>query len=215
MTDLLAWDSEFFHRRIGSGGPDPLQADRDGLKENLDCLYLYTNFDYIGQAADLGFRLMDVRVTLARSTQLTANTLRSPTKRDVTDMAALTRSAFTDSRFRRDLNFDQDRVDDFYEQWLLASCDGWAQCVKIAERGDRAVGFVTIRDAHIDLIAASRSGDGIGSELVIGAVSCAYELGLKEIRVRTQVSNVGAMRLYEHCGFVTEQTSFICHKWYR
>lgn len=213
---LLTWDSEFFGVRIGRYGPDPQFAEEEAQEADLDCAYLFTDTAQAGTAEALGFRLMGVHLTLVRSTQASVvRALRPPTPAEVDDLEAFARHAFQDTRFRRDPCFDKRAVDDLYGTWFRNSYEGWAQCVRVAEREERSVGFVTVREQKIDLIAALHPNEGIGTELVTGAVNCAYDLGMPELRVTTQADNVRAVRLYERCGFLAEKTELVFHKWYR
>lgn len=215
-TSFVTFDSEFFGKRIGRSGPDPFLADKDAQAEDLDCVYLFTSSEIAPEAERLGFELMAAHLTLVRPPQaFVVRPLRYPTPAEADEMEALARRAFTHTRFRRDRHFDRERVDALYGYWLRVSYEGWAQFVRVAERDGRAAGFVTVRDQKIDIAAALYEGQGIGTELILGAINYAYDMKMPELRVTLQIDNLNALRLFERCGFLAEETELIFHKWYR
>lgn len=113
------------------------------------------------------------------------------------------------SRFRLDPQFPELKFKELYRTWLLRSLAGeMAKVVLVKENPSGIpVGFVTINLVGsigvIGLIAVDSScrGQGIGSQLVRGALVEMYKLGAKNAQVITQRENQGACLLYHRTGF--------------
>ena len=69
--------------------------------------------------------------------------------------------------------------------------------------GQEIVGFCSLLDKEIELIAvkSERTGIGIGRKLIDTCIDVAASRGDKRLVVKTQGSNVLARNFYEKCGF--------------
>ncbi len=220
--ELLAWDSEFWGFRVGrTNAPD---VDAWAIENSVDLMCLLTDADspdVAQRAEEQGFRFMDVRVTLARTTARHSNTLREHCAEDVDLLATIAQSAHVITRFYADPRLSDARCDEFYETWLRKSCAGWADKVLVAEHNGLPAGFVTVNidereaTASIGLIAVAEGsrGVGLGAELVRGAAGYGHAAEVGVITVVTQGRNVAAQRLFQSCGFVTVSTELWFHKW--
>ena len=91
----------------------------------------------------------------------------------------------------------------------------------VADRDGGPVGYVTVNvegtTSEIGLIAvaADYRGQGIGAELVNGAIDWAHTRDAREMTVVTQGRNIGALRTFEGCGFRTANTSVWMHRRYQ
>ena len=94
--------------------------------------------------------------------------------------------------------------------------------VLVAELDGEAAGYVTCHLASpsnrgsIGLIAVSEDarGQGLGGELVFGALGWCSEHGAAEVSVVTQGANIAAQRLFQLCGFRTASLGLWFHRWY-
>ncbi|SPE31682.1 putative acetyltransferase [Acidobacteriia bacterium SbA2] len=191
-----------------------------------------------------GYRLVDVRITLeqeidrglenhpdapgSRSTWV----VRPCQTRDLPALQRIARTRHRDTRFFFDGNFSPKRCEDLYERWITVSCQGYAQIVLVAQRdGDQAenaeldndcIGYIT---CHLDgpeapgriglfAVDATFTGQGVGRALVRSAMSWFALQKRTRVSVVTQGRNVGALRLYERCGFCTAGVELFYHKWY-
>lgn len=133
--EILAWDSEFFGRRVGRvrGGrldPERLAAIEAWLQaEAIDCLYFLADADDPATAVlaeEAGFRLVDVRVTLERETaalilpEISA-AIRPACPEDVPALRRIAAASHHDSRFYADPHFDRGRCDELYATWIEKS----------------------------------------------------------------------------------------------
>jgi len=194
---------------------------------DVDCLYFLARPDdpeTVGIAQGAAFRLVDVRVELAQPSTETepAARVRPYRSTDLETLRAIARASHEITRFYADLHFPRERCSDFYDTWIVRSCEGWADGVLVAELDGRPAGYVTchgdpaLRRGSIGLIAVSAAarGNGLGRDLVLGALSWCRDHGSTEVSVVTQGANVGAQRLFQLCGFRTVSTGLWFHRWY-
>jgi ribosomal protein S18 acetylase RimI-like enzyme len=190
------------------------------------------------------FRLVDVRVTLEREIDRGLGNhpdaleprptcvVRPSQARDLPALQRMARMRHRDTRFFFDGNFSPKRCEDLYERWITASCQGYAQAVLVAQpdgiQGENVkhdndcIGYITChldgpeKPGRIGLFAVdvTFTGQGVGRALVRSAVSWFALQGLTRASVVTQGRNVGALRLYERCGFCTAGVELFYHKWY-
>lgn len=204
---------------------DPDRVDAWARDNRIACLYLLSR-DEPGAAAvaeGAGFRLMDVHVELARTAAGgNAPSLRKARPGDEPVLRSFAREHHRITRFYADPHFPDDRCDDLYETWIVRSLQGWAEAVLVAELDGRVVGYMTV---HADTgalrgslglasVARDTRGQGIGKELVHGALGWCTDHGLVEVSVATQARNVPALRTFEACGFRIRSVGLWFHKWY-
>lgn len=218
--EILAWDSEFWNMRIARAyGIDGLSEWAVENTVGLVCLLIDADRpDEAQKAEEAGFRLTDVRVTLARETsQEEPFSVRMPTEIETNQMVAIARYAHRITRFYADPTLDDDRCDDLYENWMRQSLNGWADAVFVAGETE---GYVTVHldgsSSSIGLIAVADEArrKGLGEKLVRGAVAYAATRGATEMTVVTQGRNIAAQRLFQACGFRTTNTSLWYHRRY-
>jgi dTDP-4-amino-4,6-dideoxy-D-galactose acyltransferase len=229
---LLDWDTEFWGVPIGRVEGAILDADRlreadAWAKENeIACLY------FLADSADApsahagevgGFRLMDLRVVLARPAtgDDAVGELREARPEDAEPLRAIARASHGVTRFYADPNFPEERCDDLYDTWISRSLEGWADGVLVADVDGRPAGYVS---CHVDgstgsigLIAvdADVRRAGLGVALSRGAVAFCRERGVDEISVVTQGRNAAALRTFQRAGFLVDSIGLWFHKWYR
>jgi len=251
--DILEWDSDFFRSKIARLREDTLRpalADAVDVwceRQAVDCLYALLRSDDPESsrvALSHGYRLVDVRVTLERETscrpesQLDSRSSR-PTcvirpfqARDLPGLRRIARARHRDTRFFFDGNFAPQRCEDLYERWIIASCEGYAQAVFVAQpketseegmaQSSDCIGYITChldepeKPGRIGLVAvdAASTSRGVGRALVESAVEWFAPQGRLRVSVVTQGRNVPAIRLYERCGFSTSRVELYYHKWY-
>jgi len=165
--ELLAWDSEFFGRRIGRlhgryrGRLDRALLDdveRWRREEAIDCLYLLADGADSASAPlaeEAGFRLTDLRITLDRPLAELAvdepaadpgdlTRIRPALPDDLPELRRIAAASHRDSRFYADPRFGRARCDELYATWIAASCRGEAaEAVLVAEVAGRPAGYIT------------------------------------------------------------------------
>jgi len=135
-------------------------------------------------------------------------------------LAGLALQAGLFSRFRTDRNFENNEYEKLYLEWLTKSIKKLiAFKVLVATAGSEFIGLTTLGktavQANIGLFAVDEHfrGRGIGGDLIYSAENVALEMGLKELKVVTQLQNKVACSLYEKCNFRIENITNIYHFW--
>ena len=201
----LAWDSEFFACRIARvlGG----RLDRGRLAaieawyrtKPVDCLYFLADSDDPATAAlaeEAGFRLVDLRVTLERTTAgfdppKAVSSIRPAREGDIPELRRIAAVSHHDSRFYADPHFDRGRCDELYATWIEKSCR--KDTVFVAEHEHRPAGYIscvlhpeTADVGEIGLLAvgAGAQGRGLGGALVGAALRWFVDHGAARVQRR-------------------------------
>jgi ribosomal protein S18 acetylase RimI-like enzyme len=231
---LLDWDSAYFGCRIGRVRGDRLDPslvqaiDHWTADESIDLLYFLARSDCpatVRTAEEAGYRLVDIRVTLARPVPpgLVPDADARPARSaDLDPLRPLCRAGFREGRFHADGHFDPALCDAFYVTWLENSLAGFADATWVIEREGVAAGFITCHADHdngrgsIGLVGVTESarGGGYGRRLVRQALAWASAQGLTSMSVVTQGRNVAAQRLYQREAFLTSSVGLWYHKWF-
>lgn len=218
--ELMTWDSEWWGVQVAKAThPD---VDRWAAENTVGLMWLLVPSDRPEEAQEAearGWRFMDVRVEFERWTEPRTGGWYPIRSADVDDLSALVkiaRSSHRITRFYADPSLDDDRCDDLYGAWITSSLNGWARTVLVI--GEDPLGYVTVHEesgvASIGLIAvrADSRNEGVGRQLVLGALGYAHMIGCSQMTVVTQGRNVAAQRLFQKCGFRTESTALWFHK---
>ncbi len=239
LFQRLDWDTEFFGievARVVSGRLNEREV-REILAasagERIELLYFLCDS---GDTASVrlaerhGFVLTGLRCELERSLQTNSDSTRAsavrsavrlPDAEDREPLLAIARDAFVDSRFFADSRVPDERARALYAHWLdgcLAEPDGRVHVE--GSVGDPA-GFVVISGAgaptaKIDLLAtaAAARGGGVATRLLVDAIGRVRAAGSRTIEVVTQGRSIGALRLYQRCGFLPKKTGLWYHRWF-
>lgn len=232
MITSLSWDSQHFGVPIGRVTGDDVSredvatADRDGIR----CVYLLLDAARgraIRAAEDLGFRVVDFRITLARPVTgvqdaVPTGSVRAARPDDLRELEVIVARAHGDSRFFTDEGFDRTAAQDLYITWLRDSVSGrLAEFTLAAVEEQRAVGYITGQVTSdpealtIGLLGVSEGarGRGFGRELTLGLLAEAGRRGYGRVEVVTQGSNVAAQRMYQAVGFRSVRAEVWLHRW--
>ncbi len=239
---LQPWDTEFFRCRIARVCGDTLndeqalQIDDWSREQKIQALYFLSRADdmaTIRTAEKHGFGLVDIRVTFdcklihlhpLTLPDLSAEIRIRPVQAD--DMAALqsiARTVHTDTRFFKDSHFPRQRAEDLYSTWIALETQGRADIVWVAASAEnQPLGYIschldsTSRQGQIGLVGVSPQARrrGIGKKLVLAAMDWFRTEGVQVVTVVTQGDNRAAQRLYQQCGFLSQDLQIWYHKWY-
>ena len=231
---FLAWDSDFFRRRIArveEAHFDNHSADRilaEAREQSIDCLYLLVdsgNPSKVRAAERAGFHLVDIRVTREREVAekedgALPEDIDLCRLEDMSRLRAIARESHRDSRFYHDPSFPTERCDALYETWIENACAGAAAAVVVARRQGQAVGYIACEIPRPRLgalglvaVAAEEAGRGHGRRMLQGALGWLAGQGCERMRVVTQARNIRASRLYEANGFKTVSVEYSYHLW--
>jgi dTDP-4-amino-4,6-dideoxy-D-galactose acyltransferase len=233
----LAWDTEFFGRRIGRVEARRIsEADLPAItdwiaEERIECTYFLADSSdpaTVHAAETGGFRLVGIRVELERSLPaggppaagIGSATLREVRESDRAALIAIASVSHEDTRFYADPGFPRERAAALYARWVERSCfEGFSGAAFVADLAGHAVGYITVSvGAHggiIDLLGvdASLRGHGLGRLLIRRALDWFAEQGRSTASVATQGRNIAAQRFYQNSGFRTSQVHLWYHRW--
>ncbi|MBI5365227.1 MAG: GNAT family N-acetyltransferase [Planctomycetes bacterium] len=238
LPRFLEWDTQFFGARIASLSAPATGLDDAALRaaddwcraERVDCLYLRSDADDVTTlraAGELGFRFVDVRITLdcelaKLPTPSAHETIRSARAEDVPALRAMAAYNHANTRFYADGRFARARCDELYATWIEKSVNGWAERVLVPDEGAGALGYLSIHlrpehTAEIGLVGLAREaqGRGLGKQLVESAIAWMRAKGCARATVVTQGRNIAAQRLYQAAGFRTCAMELWHHRWFR
>lgn len=232
---VLEWDSAFFSRKIArlyDGGLllGCAEEFHNWVTDNkVECVYFLaeaSDIETIRHAANQGFNLVDLRLTLTQDLDVcqvasdARSVIRKVERRDIAELKKIAGISHRGSRFYRDGNFNAARCDNLYETWIEKSCEGFADAVFTVELAKTAAGYITCHlegsiGASIGLLGISESlrGQGLGRSLVATALAWFREQGRNSASVATQGHNIPAQKLYQRCGFVSCTTEIWYHYW--
>lgn len=241
LCELLPWDTDFFNFRIGRiKGHTLAKSQTPEITEwaslhQVDCLYFLARGDdprALEAAAEAGFKLVDMRLTLERVCASTAMptaaressvVIREVRMEDIPALQAIARNNHVQTRFFSDLRFPRERAEEFYSLWIKLECESKAQKVfTAAEPTGELSGYIT---CHFDVakktgqiglagVKAEARGKSLGTRLVCSATDWLEAQGARTITVVTQGANIPAQRLYQSCGFLSRDLQLWYHKWY-
>jgi dTDP-4-amino-4,6-dideoxy-D-galactose acyltransferase len=238
---FLRWDTRFFGfpiARVNGGRLNQalLQPIRDWCRHHaIECLYFLADSDHaetVELAEESGFRLVDLRLTLAcnpktrerRDVGRTSVGVRilPAAIEDLPALRSIARTSHTDSRFYFDRHFPVELCASLYETWIEESCRGYADAVFKAEKEGLIVGYLSChqtgseRQGRIGLagVAAECRGCGVGGALIEQALGWHLQRQVEQVSVVTQGRNVAAQRLYQRLGFLSRSVQLWYHKWF-
>lgn len=142
---------------------------------------------------------------------------------DLPRLEEIARTSYRQTRYYYDQNYPRERCSELYAVWIAKSCQGEANRVIVAERNKIIVGFITCQlsldksEGTIGLVGVSAEarGMGIGRAMVSEAQRWFAKVGVRHVRVVTQIRNIAALALYQRCGFVVDSVGIWYHKWLR
>jgi dTDP-4-amino-4,6-dideoxy-D-galactose acyltransferase len=240
--EILDWDTKFFGFRVARVSNDSLtpesvqRVDLFCQQNRVRCLYFLSTIQDAAttrQAEANGFCLADIRLTFekkiggnqqpaAEDSRDTTLLLRPSRAEDGDHLGKISQNSYVDSRFYFDVNFPRPLAEALYQTWIKVSCEGWAEAVLVAELDQAPVGYITChldreqKSGKIGLVGVSSQaqGRGIGKALVFYASDWFIAQGMDKVTVVTQGRNIPAQRLYQRCGFITQNIQLWYHKWF-
>jgi dTDP-4-amino-4,6-dideoxy-D-galactose acyltransferase len=182
----------------------------------------------IRAAEQAGFHLVDVRMTLEWNASMESGVtqtdlvLRDYRVGDLPRLEEIARTIYRQTRYYYDRHYPRERCNDLYAVWIAKSCQGDADRVIVAEQDNIIVGFITCQlspdksEGTIGLVGVSAEarGLGVGRAIVGEAQRWFATVGVRRVRVVTQIRNIAALALYQRCGFVVNNVGFWYHKWF-
>lgn len=215
----LKWDSEHFGKKIGS-----FQLSSEFV-ENINCEdydILISKIDatqkkIIFNLEELGFRLMDTLVTFSiKNIKLKENTenVIIGSEVDLPNVVKIAEKSYRLGHFHSNFEIDSQKADKLYGEWVK---NRFFQGEKLYIYKEQEIikGFLLVKEreteATIDLISVEENfrGEKIGKKLIQNFFN---QNLYKKSYVGTQVTNMGAIKLYESMGYKIEKFTHVFHK---
>tara|TARA_B100002051_G_C16737927_1_gene642415 strand:- start:329 stop:1102 length:774 start_codon:yes stop_codon:yes gene_type:complete len=241
LCKILHWDSKHFNLRIGKIFTfeylDNLQFENINTwanTNNINCIYYlkrFNNNDNYFIEKKYGYKHIVNRIEMSKDlpSSLEKNQIHNSglsilelNKRNIDQFDYELLKYFTESRFYKDENFDQQKVESMYLKWMKNHCFGQSSNVLIAKDNNRVLGFITYQildnyTGKIGLFATNPKyrGAGVGKSLLI---SCEERLlsekNIKFLKVVTQESNINGFMFYKKNNFKINRKNIWFHKWF-
>lgn len=231
----MNWDSNFFGFPVAFIGSRYLTENIQRFteefvkKNNIKLIeYLCNCHDELSVrvAEKSGYHFTDIRMTFELKLQKLkvgaseGYMIGLATESHIESLKLQTYKMYKDSRYFYDGNFELEKINSFYSEWIEKAVLGTFdhECYCFFER-DEPIAFCTIRytkkTASIGLFGVSNGyeGKGIGKILLDDVIFRLKQKGLSQIFVVTQGRNYSAQRLYQSSGFRTFSTELWYHKW--
>lgn len=216
------------------------EATMYAFDHKIDMLFTrvqLTDLVWIQALEQAGFKLMDIQCPMVLQNLSLEHvrtikrqfdtTVRDVSSEDVPAIISFGKCAFGYSHLYADPLLPKMQSDKLHETWLRNDCNGRADFVLVAEANDRVFGFIAglwndsyekifgIGHGHIDLIAVAEDmrGRGIGSQLIAACMQRFLIRGASLVTVSSQATNLGAIRLYQGCGFEFSGFEVTMHAW--
>jgi Acetyltransferases len=131
----------------------------------------------------------------------------------------IAKRAFNYSRFFNDPKLPKEQAGNVYLHWTECAFEQENKYFVITEREGNVAGYIlfSISDdvSIIELIAVDKKfqGQKVGKSLVLNMESFVMNLGIKKIKVGTQVNNITAAQFYSAMGFKYVSCGSVYHLW--
>ena len=229
--EFLDWDTQFWGLRIGRVRGDvrlsPERVDAWCAEHAIRCLYLLADandFETARLAEVAGFRLVDTRMTYARSVTDDACDgvgVRLAGDSDIPELRRIASTSYRNTRFYFDPCFPRHLCDELYATWIERSCRGYAAAVFVAAGAGGVEGYISCHlepgatHGSIGLVGvdAAARGRGVAQRLIRHACGWFKSAGASRVTVVTQARNVDAQRVYQRSGFLVEDVGVWFHRW--
>ncbi len=234
MIKTLEWDSKFFEFPVGmirletEYDWEKLAFDFKPLSSNYRLIYFITDENILipqnilkrfnGQF--INQRVLYQKATEQSDIKFPAYIHEYENSELTPELVHLAYSSGSFSRFRIDKNIPEGKFKELYKLWIKNSLEKMiADRIFVSARQNKVTGMVTCKNndaiCNIGLVAVddSEQGKGIGKYLIQKIEEQAYNDGLVEIRVPTQVNNENACIFYEKLGFSPIKTTNYYHFW--
>lgn len=204
-----------------NGSADDARAHLPQHRSFVDAKVPARDIAAVHALLDLGFRPVDVNVTLDRPRagieEARAAGVGFAERADAEAVAAIAAASLRTSRFHLDPLVADDVADRLKGSWARGFFAGTrGDWMVVARAGGRAIGFLQLLSRPdalvIDLIAvhADHRGAGLGRAMIGFASEACGDQPL--VRVGTQVANVDSLRFYEALGFTIVRTEHVLHR---
>ena len=232
--EILKWDSDFFNFKVAKINTfDSKEVYQDILedlkRQNIKLAYCFTTpGSFMDKILEVDSAiLVDQKVTYSRpinreNNEVSDVNILAYSKGIVTDkMVDIAIQTSEHSRFRVDVNFQNEEFKKLYYQWIKNAVeDIHGGQLFTYQEVETLKGLIYLKEINhkigiISLIGVDKEarGEQIGTKLINQSMAYFNKLGKKEVQVVTQKANVLACNFYEKNGFEIIDTVNVYHLW--
>jgi dTDP-4-amino-4,6-dideoxy-D-galactose acyltransferase len=224
MVKKLQWDSEFFDLKVGEISLNkPLDAIE--IKEDFDLIYVLSKDDFHLQISEYENTFSETKVFFVKKIDIYEDNTApifsfDKTKMPIEPLYELAYESGKNSRFLLDEKFEELSFKKLHKTWVDNSINKiFADDILVFLEADEIKGFVSykikVKTLTIGLIAVDfkHQYKGIGAQLLKKMEQIAFEKGMTQIKIPTQLSNTQACAFYEKQGYSIEEQTYIKHFW--
>jgi dTDP-4-amino-4,6-dideoxy-D-galactose acyltransferase len=233
MITYLAWDSDFFERKIGrislSSATILEEELAAGKTQEYDLIYVFSEKEIDEKYQE---KLVDIKVIFEKglegnpsvygtqNVQIDSFCVPQTEELELETLYHLAYISGEYSRFKKDEKIGLDLFQKLYREWVNNSVNQQiADDVLVYKKDKKILGMVTLKlnteTSVIGLIAVDNAaqGMGIGQQLMAECERTSIENNIKTIEVATQEFNQKAYHFYQKCGFSVKSRQYIYHFW--
>lgn len=222
----LDWDSDFFGFEIAEVNED----ENDSIyidSEKYDLIVVKQNQEKVVNIEGFIKTFQETKIIFSKKLDLKITNFieqsiidfdEVPTTNDSLYPLAFESGKY--SRFRLDLNFNQEKFELLYSKWIDNSINKeFADKIFYIKESNETIGFVTVKNSEnfstIGLIAVSENyqGKGIGRKLLLNVEKYCVSQNIFELRIPTQKENSPACNFYSKMGYVINEEIIIKQYW--
>lgn len=216
------WLSDVLGLEAYSATPAAARHAADGsARAFYTCRVATDDVESLGGLAEVGYRVVEVNVTLERSggDGLHGDSVAPATRDQHEELLHIAETCFRYSRFHLDPLIPRALADRVKRAWVLSYVEGRRGIELLAATVEgHAAGFLAVLEAAdgarvIDLVgvASEAQGRGVG-EALVGEFARRHGDGGRTLRVGTQIVNIPSLRLYEKLGFRVVSSTYVLHR---
>jgi ribosomal protein S18 acetylase RimI-like enzyme len=227
----LAWDSQFFDKKVGSLHVHTSKALVESLKyadlNRYELLYVFSPFaigePLIGKYffCDAGGHIKYIKYLNSLSPKANIPIPEIIEYRQNSLARELLKLFFLSghqSRFKIDASLPKNSFESLYETWLEKTIDNWpTTAIYLYHVDDEIAGLITAEwqtfkctIGHL-AVEPSHQGQGIATKLINHVQYVSMTREVKSIETKTQLSNLNARAFYLKNSFTEQDRSFLYH----
>ena len=240
VAEKLLWDSKFFGFPMARINPVVLTPDQMKsalefcLKNRIRCLFWRASSNdalCVELAEEHGFHLANFRMTYEFDFDLGhvfpqvrehEFKFRQARRSDLSELMAISKNLYLDSRYYYDRTFSRVACDRFYGEWIkkLVNSQKTGQQVYVLDHGKKIAAYIgyEVSDGTVRLVLVgvshSYQGRGVGKILLGLFLKQMFKEGFTKFEVVTQGRNIASQRLYQSCGFKIAASHIDYHRWF-
>lgn len=224
MVKKLQWDSDFFDLNVGEINYDKNFQDSEN-EADFDLIYIIATEDFQLDLLDFENTFSETKIIFTKT--VVGHDLKAEpifkfeaVKMNIELLYELAYESGKNSRFLLDPRIDEIYFKRLYKAWIDNSINKkFADDILVYFEENQLKGFISYKTEIITMsvgliaINASFQNKGIGAKLLKHLENLAFESGIAQIKIPTQLSNIQACNFYKKQGFTIKEQTYIKHFW--